>query len=86
MLGIEIGAFDQDVGRRLGDAAMLAAHDPADVVHLAIVGDHRHARVEPVGLAVEREHLLAVAGAAGDDRAVKLGEIVDVERPAVGQA
>ena len=47
--------------------AMLAAHDPADVVDLAIVGDHGHLAVEPVGLAVEREHLLAVAGAAGDD-------------------
>ena len=33
MLGIEIGAFDEDVGGRLGDARMLAAHDAADIVH-----------------------------------------------------
>ena len=32
LLGIEIGAFDQHVGGRLGDARMLAAHDAADVV------------------------------------------------------
>ena len=43
---------------------MLAAHDAGDVVHAAVVGDHGHRRVERVGLAVERQHLLAVAARA----------------------
>ena len=46
--GVEIGAFDQDVGGRLGDPAMLAAHDPADVVDAVVVGDHRHRRTSSV--------------------------------------
>ena len=85
MLGIEIGAFDEDVGGRFGDSAMLAAHDPADVVDGFIVGDHGHRGIEPVALAVERQHLLAVARAAGDERAFQGRQVVDVERPAVGQ-
>ena len=39
MIGIEIGAFDQHVRRRLGDAGMFAAHDSADVVHGCVVED-----------------------------------------------
>jgi hypothetical protein len=38
--GIEISAFDQDVGRAFLHAGFLSAHDAADVVHMALVGDH----------------------------------------------
>ena len=81
----EIGAFDQDVGGRLGDARMLAAHDPANIVHAGIVGDRGHAAVERVALAVEREHLLAVARAPCPHGAVELRQIVDVQGPAVAE-
>jgi len=42
MLGIEKSALDQYVGGRFGHARMLSAHDSADIVDLAVVGDHRH--------------------------------------------
>ena len=45
-LGREISDFEHHVGGRLADARILAAHDPADVVHLRVVGDHRHERLE----------------------------------------
>ncbi len=82
MVGIEIGAFDQHVGSRLGHARMLTAHDAADIVDRRVVGDHRHRVVEPIGLAVERDDLLAVLRLPRDQRAGELGAVINVERPA----
>ena len=84
-LRIEIGDLQQHVGRRLGAARMLAAHDPGDVVDARVVGDHRHRVVEQVVLAVERGHALTVARAAGDDRALELRQVVGVRRAAEGE-
>ena len=82
MVGIEIGAFDQHVGGAFGNARLLAAHDAADIVDMGVVGDHRHALVKRIGLAVEREHALARLGAPRDQRTRQLGAIIDVQRPA----
>ena len=46
-LRIEIGGLDEDVGGRLGDAGLLAAHDAAKPEHARVVGDHAHARRPP---------------------------------------
>ena len=81
-LGVEISAFDNDVGRPRRHAAMLAAHDPADVMHLRVVGDHRHRLVERISLAVERHHALASVRLSRDQRALELGAVIDVQWPA----
>ena len=46
------------------------------------VGDDDHALVEGVGLAVERQHALAVTGAPHLEVALDLGEVEYVQRPA----
>ena len=81
-LGIKISAFDQDVGRPRRHPAILAAHDPANVVHLGIIGDHRHRLIERVALAVERDHAFASLRPARDQSSVQLGAIIDMQRPA----
>ena len=48
----------------------------------AIVGDHAHIGVDLVGLAVERQKLLALAPQPGADRAGELVGVIDMERPA----
>ena len=78
----EVSDLQHHVGRDLGNARILAAHDPADVVHLPLVGDHRHRRIEHIFLLVEREHLLAVASRACDQRSVQLGDVIGVRRAA----
>ena len=80
--GIEIGNFEQHVGGSFRHARMLAAHDPCNVVHLALVRDYHHFAVERVGLLVERQHLFAVLGAPRDHHARKLGEVIGVGRAA----
>ena len=79
MLGVEKSAFDQDVGGLRRHPAVLAAHDPADVVHLRVVGDHRHRLVERVGLAIERDHAFARPGPACDQCAAQLGAVIDMQ-------
>ena len=81
-VGREEGDLEHHVGRSVADARMLAAHDAADVVHLALVGDDRHRRIERVFLLVEREHLLAISRGACDERSVQLGDVVGVCRAA----
>ncbi len=51
-------------------------------MHAAFVGDHRHRRIERIFLLVERQHLLAVAGTAGDERLVELGHVIGMARAA----
>ena len=79
MLGIEIGAFDQHLGGFGRYARMRAAHDPADIVDHRVVGDHRHRRVERVGLAVERLNLLAILRPARHQRPGQLGAVINVQ-------
>ncbi len=38
----EVGDLQHHVGGALGHAGVFAAHDPADVVHPPLVGNHRH--------------------------------------------
>ena len=85
-LGREISDLEHDVGGRFADARILAAHDPADVVDLAVVGDHRHERLERIFLFVERQHLLAVARRARGQAAVQLGDVIGVRGPADARA
>ena len=61
---------------------MLTAHDAADVMHLSLIGDHGHARVERVSLAVERQHLLTVLSLARNKRPCQLGSVIDMQRSA----
>ena len=76
--GGEIGDFEQHIGRRLAAPAMLAAHDPRDVVDAAVVGDHRHRIGERILLAIERVDGLARFGAARDERTGQFGVVIDV--------
>ena len=73
--------FDQHLGRALVAARGFSAHDAADQFDAALVGDHHHALVERVGLAVEREERLTLRGAAHRDRARDLLRVEDVQRP-----
>ena len=75
-------AFDQHVARRLVAAGMLAAHDSGDRLDAVRVGDRHHALVERVGLAVERQHAFAGAGAPDREIAGDLGEVEHVQRAA----
>ena len=52
--------LDQHVGGALVAARRLAAHDAGERLDAVVVGDHAHGVVERVGLAVERQQLLAV--------------------------
>ena len=45
-LGREVSDLEHHVGGVGADARILAAHDPADVVDLAVVGDHGHERLK----------------------------------------
>ncbi len=79
MFGVEIGTFDQHVGSVVGHPRILAAHDATDIVHLGTVGDHSHAGVERIALAVKRQHLLAVRRLARDQTARELRPVIDVQ-------
>ena len=79
-IGGEIGAFDDDVGRLMRDAGMLAAHDTADVVNARLVGDDGHAFAQRIGLAVQRLDRLSVAGGPRDEATGQLRAIIDVQR------
>ncbi len=46
-------------------AGVLAAHDAGDAARGLVVGDHDGLAVQHVGLAVQRQHLLAILGHAG---------------------
>ena len=82
-VGREVSDFQHHVAGGVGDARILAAHDPADVVDAAFVGDHRHRwRRATYSFSLSASQPLAVAGAAGDQRAVELGDVVGVARPA----
>ncbi len=78
--GIEQGHFKEHVGRRLGDAGALAAHDGAQADHAAIVGDHGHAGFERVFLAVQRHQRLAGLCRTDGQAALQLAGIEHVQR------
>ena len=80
--GVEIGAFDDDVGGFERHARILAAHDAADIVDARVVGDDGHRLGQGVALAVEREHLFAVLRLARDEAAAELRAVIDVQRAA----
>ena len=81
-LRIEIGRLDEHVGGLVGAAGVLAAHDAAKAEHARIVGDDAHLLVDLVGLAVEREEVLARLAEPRADRARELVGVIDVQRPA----
>ena len=58
--GLEVRRLEQDVGRRVGDLGILAAHDPRKRDGTLGIGDHEVARVEAARRAVERAELLAL--------------------------
>ena len=74
--------LEEGVGGRLGAARGLAAHDPADALGAVRIGDHHHLLVEAVGLAVERQDLLAATRHAHGEIARDLVGVEDVERAA----
>ena len=79
---IEVGALDEDVLRIRVAARRIRPHDATDVVGAAVVGDHAHALVELVGLAVQRFDLLALVRHARVDDALEFVGVVGVQRPA----
>ena len=81
-VGGEIGDLEHDVGRAFADPRILAAHDPADVVHARIIRDHRHERLQRIVLAVQRQHGLARPRRSRRQSAAQLGDIVGMAGPA----
>ena len=65
--GLEVRGLEQDLGRLLGDLALLAAHDRRERDRALGVGDDEVGLVQPPQRAVERPQLLAGAGAPDDD-------------------
>ena len=64
------------------DAGALTAHDPAKADGAAGVGDHGHAVGQNIGLAVQRQQLLARPRRAQHDIALQLARVEHVQRPA----
>ena len=78
---LEVRRLEKDVGRRLADLAVLAAHDPGERDRLGCVRDDQVLRLELPVDAVEGPQLLARLRAPDDDLApVKLGEVERVKR------
>ena len=65
--GLEVRRLEQDVGRRVGDLRVLAAHDSRKRDGTLRIGDHEVARAEAARRAVERAELLALPRPANDD-------------------
>ena len=74
--------FDQHVGGRLVTARRFAAHNAGNGFDAVIVGDDDHRGVEPVGLAVQSDNLVAFLPAAHDEGACDLVRIEHVQRTA----
>src|SRR3546814_19487788 len=79
-LRTEIGAFDDDIGGRLGDARMLAAYDAADVVARCDLGNDGPRFVTAIGLAVQPTHRLPSPVIAGHERPAPLRQSLDLNR------
>ena len=75
---LEVRGLEQDIGRRLPDLRLEAAHDPGDRDRAQRVADQQVAQLEPPFDAVERHDLLALLGAADDDPSP--GQALRVER------
>ena len=82
MFRVEIGALDEDIRGRFRNAAMLATHDTANVMHHAVISDDGHAGIQRIGLAVEGDHVFPVDSLACHQRAIQLRTVVDVQRSA----
>ena len=82
MFRVEIGALDEDIRRRFRNAAMLATHDTANVMHHAVVSNDGHAGIQRVSLAVEGDHIFPIDRLAGHQRSIQLCAIINVQRPA----
>ena len=80
--GIPQRAFDQHVGGVLVAAGALAAHDAGDGFDAVVVANDHVFRAEPIGLAVEREDVLAVVRAAHDKIAFHLARVEHMQRAA----
>ena len=64
---LEVRGLQEDVGGRLRDLGLLAAHDSREGDRTLCVGDHQIGRIELAELAVERAQLLTLVRAANDD-------------------
>ena len=67
---LELGALKQELARRIGDAAVQAAHDARESDRLFAVGNDEVLICEFEGLFVERGDLLPFVRAADADTAV----------------
>ena len=84
-LRIEIGDLQQHIARRLRATRMLATHDPGDVMHPGVIGDHRHAGVQRVFLAVQGQTHLALARRPRHHIPAQLRQIIGMRRATIGQ-
>ena len=62
---------------------MLAAHDAGDGFDAIVIGDDAHVAARRIGLAVERQNLVAFAGAADDEIARDLLRVKHMQRAAL---
>ena len=77
--------FEEDVGRLGGAAGQLAAHDAGEGFGALVIGNDHHAGGEGVGLAVERQKLLASFRGVDAQGAVDLGGIEHMQRAVEGE-
>ncbi|EEF26219.1 conserved hypothetical protein, partial [Ricinus communis] len=75
--------FDQHVDGVLVATRMFAAHDAADRLDAVFIGDNDIVAAELVFALVERQHRLAILGAADRQVAFDLGGVEDVHRTAL---
>ena len=64
---VEVGRFQEDIGRCLSDFALQSPHHASYGYGTASVGDEQHLAIEGAQLSIEGLHLLAGAGATHDD-------------------
>ena len=75
----EVGAFEKDVRRGLGNAGFLTTHDASDGDGAGVVGDDEIFGEQGVFLAVEREDFFAFFGAADGDATLEFIEVKGVQ-------
>jgi hypothetical protein len=66
--GVEDGGLNGDIGRRIGDLTLAAAHDPGDAYRALMVGDDQRVRRELPIHVVEGLQSFARTGQPNDDR------------------
>ena len=78
---LKVSRFNQDVGGRLTDFGIFAAHHAAKCDRVRSICDDAHARIQFVNAVVKRSELFILTGVSNNDRATfDFGKVERVKR------